>query len=86
VAATEFSWLELPGCGLGTVAQDVPFQNRVRVCGCEAPGGVQEPAARTLAGVLPSIPVSTAPVPGEGAGTTLHRVPSQCSVSVPAGL
>ena len=40
VVETEFSWLTLPGCGLGTVAHDVPFQIRVRVCGCDAPGGV----------------------------------------------
>jgi len=29
VVVTEYSWLELPGCGLGTVAQDVPLPNRV---------------------------------------------------------
>src|SRR5215831_6081898 len=85
-AVTEASWPLPPGSGLGATAQEVPFQNTVRVCGAVAPDGVSEPTAHRPAAKLPAMPVSAGLVPLEGEGTTLQLVPFQCSISVPTEL
>jgi hypothetical protein len=82
--ATEFNWfVEVPGLGLETTLQLVPFQCRVSVCKTPLLELSAYPTAQM------SLAEATATefnwflnVPGLGLETTLQLVPFQCSISV----
>src|SRR5215467_9414719 len=74
-------WDALPGLGLGTRFQAVPFQCRIRVW--KAVPSEYSPTAHALPAELAATPrswlVRVGP-PGSGLGTCFHAVPFQCRI------
>src|SRR5262249_41345593 len=80
--AAPFSPLSVPGLGLATTLQLVPFQCSISVC--PAPAALTKlPTAHTsVAETAAAAARLLKPVLALGLGTTLQLVPSQCSISV----
>jgi hypothetical protein len=86
VAVTELSLASVPGLGLPTIVQAVPSQCWVNVVvSVPDPKTVVcvNPTAHALVADVAETDWRTAPFPWFGLGTTVHEVPSQCSMSGP---
>jgi len=80
VAVTAVREESVPGLGLGTRDQAVPFQCKISVF---PPGGVEYcPTAHALAAEVAVTPRRAERKPGLGLGTRDQAVPFQCKISV----
>ncbi len=87
---TELRKLRKVTFGLGCTDHDDPFQYSIKLCGCgpEPPllNEPVEPTAQHSAVPRQEIPASIpgASEPGTNADVSLHTLPSQCSMRIPA--